>query len=315
VSSRPGLVTAAAGTALLAVLAGCTAGGAARDSARAAHPTARVTTAASAAQLPVAAYELSPTQESEANYLGLLLEKNCMARLGFRFLPGLSPGDIALEVRTVSELNSRIWGITDPVAAREYGYHLPPWMQGPGKPQTIGSLPAAEQFALTGVTLGGDRPSRPPAGAGGFRVPAGGCQALATRDTPAGLGPNGGTGTQLMDAIGTQSFLRARSSPRVLAVFARWSACMRGRGYRYSSPFAAAASANLNGPVTRAEIRMAMTDVACKQSVGLVGVTFSVQAGYQQQMLARYAAQLPGISAQVRQESQALAALARTYRF
>jgi hypothetical protein len=109
--------------------AGCGTSGSGAVTGPAPAPTPTPTSVA-ALHLPLDAYALSGGQEAADEYLGLFLEKSCMARLGFRFLPGLDAGYVARDARTFAEFGSRLWGITDPVQAGRYGYHLPPWVQG-----------------------------------------------------------------------------------------------------------------------------------------------------------------------------------------
>ena len=134
-------------------------------------------TSVAALHLPLDAYALSDAQESVDEYLGLFLEKACMAKLGFSFLPGLDAGYAARDARAFVEFDSRVWGISSAAQARLYGYHLPPWAQQAhnSRPQSLGSLPPAEQVALLGIQLtrqqgSGSASERPPG------VPAGGAQ-------------------------------------------------------------------------------------------------------------------------------------------
>ena len=85
----------------------------------------------------------------------------------------------------------------------------------------------------------------------------------------------------LVAQISEESFARTRSDPRTLAVFSKWSACMSAHGYSYSNPFQPAASVNQSATPTQTEIQTAMTDVACKRKTNLLGITYAVQADYQ----------------------------------
>jgi hypothetical protein len=304
--ARPGLVSALA-LALVVLTAGCSGPGPA-------HPVVApvpVPTPTSSAQLqlPLAAYELSNLQQSEADYLVFLLEKSCMARLGFEYLPGLSSAYEAQSTRTFDEFDSRLWGVSDAVVVREYGYHLPSWVEGTGKPETMGSLPPAAQLALTGRSVGGAQAS----GVGGSGIPRGGCAGQANQKVAAALGSAEGAVPPLVAQISLESFDRARSDPRVLAVFAKWSACMRAHGYDYANPFQPPAVANQSRPPTQAEIQTAVTDVGCKLKTNLLGVTYAVQSDYQNQLINQNAPQLAQIKAQVQQQAKALVSLAEKY--
>src|SRR5579871_2517155 len=156
---------------LVALAAGCSGAGPEHP---ASAPVPTPTPASMAQlQLPLAAYQLSNAQLSEEQYLVYLLEKRCMARLGFQFLPGLTSNYDAAGTRILDEFDSRVWGVSDPTVVRQYGYHLPAWVQGSARPQSIGSLPAAARLARTGeVTQGGGAAS---ASGGAAGIPKGGC--------------------------------------------------------------------------------------------------------------------------------------------
>ena len=272
---------------------GCTSGGGAAGPA-AVHPAAPPSavrmptptpTPISVAQypLPLAAYQLTPLQSAQEDYLAQRLEQLCLAKLGFSFLPGLSEKAIAQGVRITDEFESRLYGVSDPVAARTYGYGLPSWVQGPGKPQSAAELGAAERAALTG-----DRPAQ-----AGRPVPRGGCAGQAERELQqAGISApaqqsGGSDPSALASSAQLASFERAQSSPPVRAVFARWSACMRGYGDHYATPFAAAADPRWarSAAPSRLEIQTAEHDIGCKLRVNVLGVEFAVVSRYQNQAI------------------------------
>jgi hypothetical protein len=173
--------------------------------------------------------------------------KTCMAGQRYRFLPELKPAEVALGAKATAEIDSWLWGISDLSVAREYGYHLPPWTDGSGVPLTIGGMSAAERQAY------------------------GRCRDQSVDELAAdGLKP---AGQELVGGFQAESWNQTDASPRMHAVFALWSACMRGHGYSYSDPLQAAAEAKLGNPktgaalpVTRGEIKTAVADIACKQS-------------------------------------------------
>lgn len=249
-----------------------------------------VPTPTSAAQLnyPIGAYELSAMQQNEYQYIGSLLIKQCMAQRGFQIYQTLNSGSVALGVRITDEFDSRVWGLSDAVTAREYGYHLPPWVGGTAKPQALsgGSAPGAQTEACIGQA--------------GRRLAA------------AGAG-NGEQASQLVGQIESESFFRARADRRVRAVFAKWSACMGRYGYSYRDPFQAAAAFNLNRPPTGTEIQTAVRDVTCARQVNVLGVAYAVQSDYQNALIEKYAVQLAAIKAQVQRQEHALVTVAAKY--
>lgn len=296
---RPGGTTILAAVSLGCVLAGtgCASGGSAAGpaprpaSAPSAGPMPSGTPTPSSVlqyQLPLAAYQLTPLQNAEEDYLAQRLEQLCLGKLGFRFLPGLSKTKIARSARITDEFETRLYGVSDPVAVRTYGYHLPSWVQGSGKPVNAAQLGTAAWAALTGK---GPAPAGQP-------VPPGGCSGQAERELQqAGISAStqqsgGSDPATLASSVQLSSFEHAQSSPPVRAVFARWSACMRGYRDHYATPFTAAGDprwARRTAP-SPLEIETAEHDITCKLRVNVLGVEFAVVSRYQNQAIAARAA-------------------------
>jgi hypothetical protein len=291
---RLGGTTILAAMSLGCVLAGtgCASGGSAAAPAavrQASTPSATPTPSSVLQyQMPIAAYQLTPLQNAEEDYLAQRLEQLCLGKLGFSFLPGLSEKVIAQGVRITDEFESRLYGVSDPVAVRTYGYHLPSWVQGTGKPESAADLGTAEWAALTGK---GPAPAGRP-------VPRGGCSGQAERELQqAGINApaqqsGGSDPSTLAGSVQLASFERAQSSSPVRAVFARWSACMRGYGDHYATPFTAAADPRWTRSATpsRLEIQTAEHDIGCKLRVNVPGVEFAVVSRYQHQAITARAA-------------------------
>ena len=239
-------------------------------------------------QLPIAAYELTDQQSAEEDYLGLRLTQVCMSRAGFKFLPGLSAGYIADDVRIQREFESRRYGVSDLTVVTRYGYHLPGWITGPGTPDSLASLPRAEQAALAGTDPADRSSGAAASGHGRTGPPAGGCLDWSNNElAAAGISPGSGA-SEVVAQIRQESFVKAQSDPRVRAVFAAWSACMRSHGYHYSSPFTAAADSRWTtaSSASPAEITTAETDVACKSRANVLGVEFAVESDYENAAIA-----------------------------
>jgi hypothetical protein len=217
-----------------------------------------------------------------------------MAGQGYRYLQELQPAEVALGAKVTEELNSRLWGISDLSVAREYGYHLPRWTDGTGVPLTIGRMSAPERKAY------------------------GWCRTQSEHEIAAhGLDS---AGQELVAGLQAQSWNQADASPQLHAVFARWSACMRVHGYGYSNPLQAAAAAKLGNPktgaplpVTRGEIKTAVTDIACKQSTNLLAVAYSVQSTIQDRLIKQHRSVLAQVKTQLLKQARELAALAARY--
>lgn len=253
--------------------------------------------------LPLDAYTLNTSQTASGEYLRLALQRSCMAKLGFSdYPPGLTSGYVTQDARVFQEFNSRLWGISDPVQAALYGYHLPPWTHASvtGKVLTIGDLPAAEQTALLG---------RGKAASGG--IPAGGCTGQADREESAAGLSVGGHPPALVSQLQQESFDQAKSDARVVKVFASWSACMRMSGFNYPDPFSV--NFDMSAPVSSLEKETAKTDIACKRKTNLLGVTYAVLSDYQNKLIEQNAQELAQVQQQVRREQDALVSVMRKY--
>ncbi len=314
---RTGWGGGAAGLVCIVVaLAGCGAG-----SAKPHLVAVPIPTPSSMAQLalPVAAYELTDQQSAEEQYLELRLAQVCMSRAGFRYLPGLSAGSIADDVKIEREFDSRRYGVSDLAVVARYGYHLPAWVTGPGIPVSPGSLPRAERAALVGVGTGVAGGSSAAAAGAHSRAggpPPGGCLGWSDSQlAAAGVNAEGSSASQLAAQIQQQGFEQAQSDPRVRAVFAAWSACMRVLGYRYATPFAAAEDPrwNMAVPASLGEIATAKADVACKMRVNVLGVEFAVESDYENAAIAADAGTLAQTKAEDASQARGLSRLLDKY--
>lgn len=260
-------------------------------------------------QLPIDAYELNETQTAQVQYVGQRLLQACMAKYGFTYPPAnwINVTEISETVHAQQIADSRRWGISDPVAAREYGYHLPP-MGSPSQQQTaqqirMRSLPRAESTVLYG--------SASASSSHGQAIPVGGCTDQSTRELNAtGVSQ---AGSMLVAEIDRNGFEKALSDSRTLAVFGQWSACMKSHGYDYSSPFQPYSSGTQTASPTSAEIQTAKADVACKMKTNLLGVTFAVESDIENQMIEQNAQALAHLKTSVAAQQRALAQLVVRY--
>ncbi|MFI1106202.1 hypothetical protein [Streptomyces melanogenes] len=114
----------------------------------------------------------------------------------------------------------------------------------------------------------------------GKPVPDGGCSGEANRAL--------GTSTQgfapLVDRLMNASYPQSMKEPDVKDVFARWSACMRARGFSYSAPMDAnddpAFRASPSG-VSRHEIDTALADLDCRTTHRVAEVWHGAEARIQ----------------------------------
>ncbi len=125
----------------------------------------------------------------------------------------------------------------------------------------------------------------------------------------AGLAPGTSGAARLAQEIQEKAFSQTQTDHRVRAVYAAWAACMRQRGHDYPNPFKAAADAkwNMGAPPTAAEIRTAQADVACKQRTNLLGITFAVEAGYENAAIAQNPAALAALRSVLTAQARSLA--------
>lgn len=320
--SVPTVLTALGALSAL-LLAGCSAAGPA-----AALPAPRATATAKAAQpvaqipasvlngaaqpsLPIAAYQPTPALAAQAKYLDERMAQVCMQKFGIDYDPALSAAMTTQSVRIDQEFQSRMYGVSDPVAVHTYGYHLPSWTQGSAAPELVSAFPPAELSVLEGTA----------AAYHGQAIPQGGCRGWAASqlsqhgiDPSTGL-PDDTAADTLVGQIQTNTFDQAQSDPRVLKVFAAWSACMRTHGDDYQTPFTAAADPHwTSGAPTAREIAVAEQDVTCKSQVNLLNVEYTVVSGYQNAAINRSAAVLSPLKAQLGTEATTLAQLTAQYR-
>lgn len=218
-------------------------------------------------RLPLDAYLASVTEVAELGSGYRALVHRCMTGYGFDFPPAHLPASTGPLTR-----NERRYGLTDPAAAATLGYRLANG-GGPARPG-LPALPAAGLDALNGAQ--GHLVA-------GRALPADGCAGQARRELTARV-PQGADLT-LPDRLARDSFERSRQDPRVAAAIQRWAACMREQGYRYATPFEAAADRRFRGPLSGAETATATADVACKARTNLVGIWFSAESGYQRALI------------------------------
>ncbi|MFD0719312.1 hypothetical protein [Streptomyces globosus] len=83
------------------------------------------------------------------------------------------------------------------------------------------------------------------------------------------------------------SFLASMKDPAVLEVFAKWSACMKAKGYVYAEPMDAHEDVRFHDPsmVTELEIATATADVQCRAEHKVQKVWFDVETRLQQKTI------------------------------
>lgn len=286
------------GLALLVTAAACTSSGQDRKGGSTTPPTIGPVPSASTPVglvLPLSHYELTGAQEVFVNKATTTLVNQCMRRFGFADFSLDGGGPVAGHG---DQMARRYGPVSDAKAAAAYGYHLTP-DQAAGVGKSSGGprqqFSQAENAVLTGTAGNGPAAPNQTQGAGkagnGQAIPAGGCYGEANR----AIGSEDKADTLVPQKLAFTSYSQSQNDSRTKEVVAAWSTCMKGKGYNLTGPVDAAKAFNLEGPVTPTEIQQAVTDVACKQQVGLVGVWFSVESAYQQRLIEQNSQQLDAV--------------------
>ncbi|GGQ86764.1 hypothetical protein [Kitasatospora griseola] len=272
---------------------------------------APVTDSANALPLPLDGYLLNPAQLASVQQAQAKLIDGCMAGLGLDFRYPPAPKDLRDPDAPTSRIDGR-YGRQDAQLSARWGYHP----EG-GVPADRANAKMPEQSPEVRVAATGSDQLKVHFGPGGqiingHKVPEHGCVGQANRrltGTPDGLigDPQsmGDTKFRTLDA--------AREHPRTQAAFAQWAACMKERGVTgYADPIAAMSDPEWNRtpePGER-ELKVAGADADCRHRTNVVGIWYSVDFAYQQEVLdadpAGMAQVKAGLETQVRSAAEVL---------
>ncbi|WP_199920749.1 hypothetical protein [Streptomyces sp. NRRL S-237] len=269
-------------TAVLAafVLAGCSAqagpqGEAARPAdAGTAQPQAGKPSSAPPGytfRLPMAVYSYTADEYATIEAAEQVLAKRCMAGYSLAYRPP-EHGAAAPGV-------DRRYGLSEQDATLAPGYRLPP-----SPPPAQDAELSKEQISV----LYGRRAAEGRTGPlehGGKAIPEEGCLGRSILDFRKDY--DHPEAVETARQISSQSYQDSLARPEVQALFQKWSACMKEKGYAYASPMDPPAVAKFqNGPVTDEEKATAQTDVACKARTDLLNSWFAVESEIQQAKIA-----------------------------
>lgn len=224
-------------------------------------------------RLPLDRYRLTRAEATTVSRARNQLFAGCMRRFGFELELPASGGQVPVVG------NEQRYGVDDEAEAGRHGYHPP---TPPPAQAREPSLSAAAEAVADGSGPGSYR---------GRRVPAGGCLGQALRTLRRGGPVPADAG--LAERLALESYVRTSEAGPMLAVFARWSACMHRAGFDYPDPRAAN-----NDPAFRTrrpsgrERATAVADARCKREVDLVDHWATVETAYQRQQVAQHRAQL-----------------------
>ncbi|MEU0412245.1 hypothetical protein ABZ307_31090 [Streptomyces griseorubiginosus] len=243
-------------------------------------------TSATDKSLPVEAYLLDAEQEEQLSDAENILRERCMARFGIAYKV---PETSVFVPESITQLR---YGPTDADDVAGHGYKPAGSEKAVVKPKPQELAPAAT-MVLNGTTDPNVKPGSAAAKGGqdynGKKVPAGGCigEAKAKLGYSADRTPSENGAPPIADKVNTDSWAKSYEDARVKAVFAKWSACMKEKGYTYADPMKANNDSQWeqNPLATAKEKQVASADVACKAKYNVVGTWYAVDVAYQEQMI------------------------------
>ncbi len=214
-----------------------------------------------------------------------ILISACMKNFGFTFTyPEI---DLTRRLAQDAEARSRIYGITDLAAAKEYGYHLNPKITNlrPERQET----PDSANFVLTGERPGEDlskvedTPTSSPGKYNSKEIPPGGCTGSARTRLI-------GSTTQIVQftlaaELSKEADDAAAGDSRVRSYISSWSDCMKKKGYTLLSPRSDSGYNLFDPKVSSSEIQMATVDISCKKSTDLIAKWHKVIVEYETKAL------------------------------
>jgi len=236
--------------------------------------------------MPLDSYQQVAGQEQETlTAADDLLTQRCMQAKGFSYPVAAQPGSGAALLQSIEDGG---YGVTSPAQAETFGYGQPGQGTGPGAggasgpggmalPGFVGDMQqhgTAWTSALLGFVPGAraDAPQHE------------GCFQQADSEL---YGPiNGNPDPDPVPGLAIQAAQWTQSDPLVLAVQREWSRCMARHGFNDGTP---AQAQNRNWPATPSpvEIATAEADVSCKTATNLVNTWLSVEAAYQEALIAQ----------------------------
>lgn len=274
--------------------------------------------------MPLDAYRLSGAQEAQIHNQRNVLNRECMKSFGLSYLPHYTDRTEVIAASFAVD-NSRRYGISDPVAASRFGYHLPPQPatgsadSGDESDTSPMAMSPNKYWVFTGAQKPSDSASvaqvpdtqaqkASPGSYNGKAIPPGGCAGQTDRKLLFTSQPSQvAKANQLAAKLNQEAFFKTVQDARALKVNEAWQRCITDKGYKsYSSPLKAAAAFDLNQPVAKAEIETAVADVACQQQVNYVSTLTAIEKGHQETAIAKHTSTLALLKAQVAERIAAL---------
>ncbi|MEU6053146.1 hypothetical protein ABZ829_22270 [Streptomyces xanthochromogenes] len=220
-------------------------------------------------KLPVEAYTATKPQSLLVSKSRDQLMKECMTAAGF---PQWTP---APDLPTVGGKTLTDWryGIHDTAQAAKRGYHPDAEAQK-----------AYDQAMVAGAVdkSGADKDKlRSCAAAADAQVPA-----VQTSD--------------VVDAITGDSYKESAKDPKVVAVFAQWSSCMKAKGYAYKEPLDTVDDPRFHNPreVSSLEIATAQADLECRSRFPVARTWFDAESALQMKAIKSHQSELSAVKAE-----------------
>lgn len=265
---------------------------------------------------PLDAYEATPEQTNTLNRAQGVLIGQCMQRFGFTYQA------VEQSVPSATKSNARVFGLSDPDTAAQFGYRTPGMTDAPARPTPVTEPTAAEILALHGEndiepgTMPQNLDEAEKSGGSsvkfnGKAVPVGGC----IRESFLQLYARKANEVDILFVFNLkgEAESKTREDSRVRAVNERWSQCMAKAGYKVTSPLQATKELGFSGGTlsSPAAVTTAKADVRCKQEVNLIGVYYAVTTAYQQQRTEKNGETLALAKEQLESRLQLAASLTR----
>ncbi|WP_377267586.1 hypothetical protein [Peterkaempfera sp. SMS 1(5)a] len=246
--------------------------------------------------MPLDPYLLNPEQEKTISNANSALISQCMRSFGYNFVLASESGDpTGIGADAPSTRMDGYFGFQSMTHAQKWGYHP----EG-GYPAANGA-PVQHQTSSERIALSGTADPQQKEGDGGQiinhrKVPDRGCVGEARRSLTGSASGNIGN-PDFVVGLKFDTLTKGVKDPRTIAVFSKWSACMKKKGYDYIDPLEAAGDSSWSeGRLpTRQEIRVAVADQECRRVNNVVGVWFSVDYEYQRQAVRQNSSRLAAI--------------------
>ncbi|MFF0387881.1 hypothetical protein ACFYS8_04210 [Kitasatospora sp. NPDC004615] len=271
---------------------------------------APVTDSANALPLPLDGYLLNPAQIASVQQAQAKLVDACMAGFGLDFHFPPAPKELREPDAPTTRVDGR-YGRQNAQLMARWGYHPEGGTPADGGVQKT-TPPPEVMVAETGT----DKPTERfgPGGQviNGHKVPERGCLGQANRRLTGTPDGQIGDPQSAIDAK-FRTMGAAQDDPRTQAAFAQWAACMKEHGVaEYTDPLAAMSDSEwMRTPQPGArELKVAGADADCRHRANVVGIWYSVDYAYQQEVVdadpAGMAKIKAGLETQVRNAAEVL---------